>query len=119
MKYAISIFAMTFCTFCTLCGLLVLAGASGCADVVVRPSESSQANAYQAAPVDDGRSASQILSENASLRTTLQNLEQKHNTLVSAVKTQEQIKDDLKDQRKRVEKERDRYKKRFEDVNDD
>lgn len=115
MKYAMSIFFMTFCTFCTICGLLVLAGASGCADVVVHPSESSQANSYQAAPVDDGRSASQILSDNASLRTRLQSLEQKHNSLASDVKTQEQIKDDLKQQRKQVEKERDRYKKRFED----
>lgn len=113
MKSAMSIFFMTFC------GLLMLTGASGCADVVVHPSESSQANAYQAAPVDDGRSASQIFSENASLRTTLQNLEQKHNSLASDVKTQEQLKDDLKDQRKQVEKERDRYKKRFEDKDDD
>jgi hypothetical protein len=94
-------------------GMLVLAGASGCADVKVRRSQNSQPAAYQAAPVDDGRAAGRVHEENASLRATMQDLEQRHSSLAASVEAQERRKDDLKRQRELVEKDRDRYKKLF------
>jgi len=105
MKPTMGRFALTFC------GLLVLAGASGCADVKVRSSEHEQPAAYQAPPTDDGRTAERIRDENASLRATMQELEQRHSSLASAVEAQERQKDTLKRQRELVEKDRDRYKK--------
>ena len=95
----------------TLCGLLLLAGAIGCADIKVRRPQREQPVAYQAAPVDDGRAVERIRDENASLRATMQDLEQRHSSLASAVEAQEQQKDSLKRQRKLVEKDRDHYKK--------
>jgi hypothetical protein len=105
MKFTMGQFALTFW------GLLVLAGASGCADITVRGPEPQQSSAYPAAPADDGRPAGSIRGENASLRATMQDLEQKHASLASAVEAQEKQKDSLKRQRDVVEKERDRDKK--------
>ena len=98
-------FALTFF------GLLVLAVASGCADIKVRRPKYERPAAYQAAPADDGRAVERIRDENASLRATKQDLERRHRSLGSAVETQDQQKDILKRQRKLVEKDRDRYKK--------
>jgi hypothetical protein len=43
----------------------------------------------------------------------MQDLEQRHSSLASAVEAQQRQKNDLKRQRELVEKERDRYKKRL------
>jgi TolA-binding protein len=105
MTFTMGRFALTFC------GLLVLAAASGCADITVRNSEPQPSADYQAAPPDDGRAAGSIRNENASLRARMQELEQRHSSLASAVEAQDKQKDSLKRQRDQVEKERDREKK--------
>jgi chromosome segregation ATPase len=87
-------------------------GLGGC--VIVdkqKPSPAPAPRHYDSPPPDDGRSAQQLRSQNAALRSQLQKLEDDNRRWESAITHREAEIRDLKRQRDDLKKDRDRYKK--------
>lgn len=80
----------------------------GCLNVDVKNPPPSRS---EAAPAVDNRPTADIVRENAQLRNSLVKLEQDHKNWQTAVHNREAEKDQAKDQREAVKKDRDRWKK--------
>ena len=114
----------------TIAILTVLAGLSllaGCADITVRrpepatyappPPPPTQPGAT--APPADPRTIADLQRENARLRTDLAKLEQNYQGWRASLRTKDAEVKQLKDQRDRVEEERDAWKKKWKKKFDD